>query len=149
MDIGMALVIFLNGASSSGKTSIGKALQDILEQPYLLLGLDTLFQTVPARWAGGSLGPFRHLGFEYLDMPSEDGQPVLGIGYGPVGWKILVGFHRAVAEIVRSGNRVIIDEMLLDEEVRDHWLDVLTPFQPLLVGVYCDLAVLEQRESQR
>ena len=82
----MASVIFLNGASSSGKTSIGKALQDILDQPYLLLGLDTMFQTVPPRWAGGTLGVFRQQGFEYLDMPAEDNHPVLSIGYGPVGW---------------------------------------------------------------
>ena len=61
----------------------------------------------------------------------------------------MVGFHRAVAEIVRAGNAVIIDEMLLDQAVRDHWLDVLRPFDPLFVGVYCDLAELEQRERQR
>ena len=61
----------------------------------------------------------------------------------------MTGFHRAVAEMIRSGNRVIIDEMLLDEKARDHWLEVLTPFQPLLVGVYCSLEELERRERGR
>ena len=145
----MVSAIFLNGASSAGKTCIGKSLQDILDQPYLLLGLDTLFQTVPARWAGGTLGALRHLGFEYLDLPSEDEHPVLGLGYGSVGWQMMAGYHRAVVEIVRSGNRVIIDEMLLDERVRDHWLNLLNPFRPILVGVYCNLGELERRERQR
>ena len=86
----MAQVIFLNGASSAGKTCIGRALQDILDEPYLLLGLDTVFRMVPDRWAGGPLGSFRHLGFEYLDMPPDDEHPVLGIGYGPVGWQIMI-----------------------------------------------------------
>jgi chloramphenicol 3-O phosphotransferase len=145
----VASIIFLNGASSAGKTGLGTALQDILDEPYLLLGLDTCLHMVPARWSGGPRGPHRHLGFEYLELPPEDGHPLLGIGYGPVGWRIMVGFHRAVAEFVRAGNPVVIDEMLLDGRVRDHWLSVLAPFQPLLIGVYCDLDELERREYQR
>ena len=35
-------IIFLNGASSSGKTSIARALQRRLAEPYLLVGPDTL-----------------------------------------------------------------------------------------------------------
>ena len=58
----MAAIIFLNGASSAGKTSLGKALQDVLNEPYVLLGLDTFFHTVPARWAGGPPGPIAILG---------------------------------------------------------------------------------------
>ena len=120
-----------------------------MDEPYLLLGLDTCFQTVPARWAAGPRGPYRHLGFEYLELPPEDGHPVLGIGYGAVGWRIMVGYHRAIAEIVRSGNSVVVDEMLLDERVRDDCFTVLAPFKPLLVGVYCSLDELERRERQR
>jgi chloramphenicol 3-O phosphotransferase len=142
-------IIFLNGASSAGKTSLGKALQDVLDEPCLLLGLDTCFRMVPDRWAGGPMGEFRKQGFEYLELPAEDGHAMLGIGYGPVGWRMMAGFHRGVAEIVRAGNPVIVDEVLLDERVRDDWLAVLAPFRPLLVGVYCDLGELERRERQR
>ena len=145
----MAAIIFLNGASSAGKTNLGKALQDVLDEPYLLLGLDTFFHTVPARWAGGPPGPYRHLGFQYVDFPPENGHPFLGIGYGPVGWRIMVGFHRATAELVRSGNPVVIDEMLLDEKVRDHWFEILRPLRAFFVGVYCDLDELERREHER
>lgn len=145
----VAPIIFLNGASSAGKTTLGKVLQDMLDEPYFLLGLDTCFRMVPARWAGGPPGEFRHLGFEYLDLPAENGHAVLGIGYGSVGGRIMAGFHRGVAEIVRAGNPVIVDEMLLDERVRDDWLAVLAPFHPLLVGVFCDLDELERREMQR
>ena len=140
-------IIFLNGASSAGKTSLGVALQEVLHEPYLLLGLDTCFHAVPQRWGSG--GPYRKLGFEYVTLPPEDGHPVLGIGYGAVGWRIMIGFHQAIAELVRSGNPVIVDEMLLDEQVRDHWLTVLAPFNRLVVGVQCELAELERRERQR
>lgn len=145
----MAAILFLNGASSAGKTSLGKALQDVLDEPYLLLGLDTFFHTVPARWAGGPPGPYSHLGFHYIDLPPEDGHPVMGIGYGPVGWQILAGFHQATVELVRSGNPVIIDEMVLDEKVRDHWFDLLKPLGTFLIGVHCDLDESERREYER
>jgi chloramphenicol 3-O phosphotransferase len=151
----MSRVLFLNGASSAGKTSIGKALQDVLDEPFLLLGLDTCLSTIPDRWGGGLPGPFRHRGFAYEDLPPDDGRPVLSITYGDIGWRIMSGFHRGVAEIVRAGNPVIIDEMLLDGKVRDDWLDVLGNLHPsasrrvLLVGVYCSIPELERRELTR
>src|SRR5215472_8491782 len=129
----MPKVLFLNGASSAGKTSIGKSLQDTLSEPYLLLGLDTRFAMVPSRWAGGPAGRFRHDGFAYVDLPPDGGRPVLGIAYGELGWRIMSGFHRAVAEMVHLGNRVIIDEMLLDARVRDDWLNVLADLNPMLI----------------
>ena len=63
----MAQVIVLNGASSAGKTTLGRALQERLAEPFMLLGLDTCFQMAPDRWAGGPEGEFRHDGFAYLD----------------------------------------------------------------------------------
>lgn len=142
-------VIFLNGASSAGKTTLGRALQDQLKEPFLLLGLDTCFDTVPAKWAGGPPGPYAEDGFAYTEMATEDGHPVLAITYGPVGWRILSGFHRAVAGLLQAGNSVIIDEMLLGERVRDDWLEVLHPFQPFLVAVTCEIEELERRERTR
>ncbi|HEU0241228.1 MAG TPA: hypothetical protein VFR11_18495 [Micromonosporaceae bacterium] len=99
----MAQVIVLNGASSAGKTTLGRALQDRLAEPYLLLGLDTCFQMVPDRWAGGPEGEFRHDGFAYLDLPPQDGHPTLGIGYGPVGWRMMSGFRREAGRTHRLG----------------------------------------------
>ena len=43
-------ILLLNGASSSGKTSILKALQDILEEPYVDAGLDKFLWMLPARY---------------------------------------------------------------------------------------------------
>jgi chloramphenicol 3-O phosphotransferase len=142
-------IVFLNGASSAGKTSIGSALQELTSDPFMLLGLDTCFAMVPPRWAGGPAGPLSHLGFAYHELPADGDHPMLKITYGEVGWRMMTGFHRGVVEIIRSGNPVIIDEMLLDEHVRDDWLGLLTPLQPLLVGVFCSDEVLARREKAR
>jgi chloramphenicol 3-O phosphotransferase len=74
---------------------------------------------------------------------------MLAITYGDVGWRVLAGFHRGVAEIIRAGNPVIIDEMLLDAKVRDDWMSVLAPLRPLLIAVACSEAELERREAAR
>lgn len=39
--------------------------------------------------------------------------------------------------------------LLLGEQVRDDWLDVLRPFQPFLVAVDCSIEELERRERAR
>jgi chloramphenicol 3-O phosphotransferase len=145
----MSRVVFINGASSAGKTSIGRALQDLTEEPFMLLGLDTCFAMVPPRWAGGPEGPMRHLGFAYETMPADEGHPMIKITYGEVGLRMMTGFHRGATELVRAGNSIIIDEMLLDRRVRDDWLEVLTPWQPLLVGVFCTDDELARRETTR
>ena len=46
-------IIFLNGTSSSGKTSIAKALQQILDEPYLHCSADGFFSMLAARYIVG------------------------------------------------------------------------------------------------
>ena len=46
----MSQVIFLNGISSSGKTSIAKAIQYLAQIPFLHIGVDTLIEMMPARY---------------------------------------------------------------------------------------------------
>jgi chloramphenicol 3-O phosphotransferase len=142
-------VIFLNGASSAGKTTLGRALQDSLDEPYLLMGLDTCLAMVPAEWSGGPMGAHRAQGFQYVDLPDENGKPVCGLSYGPVGLRMLKGFHLAVREFVQAGNPVIVDEMMLGPEVRDHWFATLAGLDVVTVGVRCDLDELERREIAR
>lgn len=45
----MTQVIVLNGGSRSGKSSIARALQDILPKPWLTFGVDVLNDALPGR----------------------------------------------------------------------------------------------------
>jgi chloramphenicol 3-O-phosphotransferase len=44
-------IIFLNGTSSAGKTTLAHAIQEESQQPYLLAGIDSFFAMVPEKWA--------------------------------------------------------------------------------------------------
>jgi chloramphenicol 3-O phosphotransferase len=43
-------VLFVNGASSAGKTSLIRAVQELVPVPYLHVGLDHCFASVPELW---------------------------------------------------------------------------------------------------
>jgi len=129
-------VIVLNGASSSGKTSIGRCLQGILSTPWLLLGVDDLIRAIPDD--GIEDGSLLHI--------SRTGQ----VDVGP-GWRSLeTSWYLGIAAIVASDTGVIVDEVLLDggrgqERVRS----ALGGTGVLWVGVTCDRDVARAREALR
>jgi chloramphenicol 3-O-phosphotransferase len=49
-EAGHGTIIILNGTSSSGKTSIVKALQNVLDEPYREAGIDKFIWMLPHRY---------------------------------------------------------------------------------------------------
>jgi chloramphenicol 3-O-phosphotransferase len=45
-------IVFLNDCSSAGKTSLAKAIQHLSEEPFLFVGIDTLFGAMPRKIVG-------------------------------------------------------------------------------------------------
>ncbi len=130
-------VIFLNGPSRSGKTSIARTLQDRLPDPFARLGVDdVVFPLAPPRWHGVDEG----LRFK----PHPEGGLYLHMGEN--GMVMQHAFHRVARAMVTPGLGLIIDEVLVDPRLLPHWLEVLADLEVFFVGVHCDLAELEQRE---
>lgn len=128
------MIILLNGASSSGKTSIVKALQDILEEPYLDAGLDKFLWMLPER---------------YLESPLWD--DVLGLAdrAGPVGHRLVAGMHQAIAALSLAGNNVIADHVLVEPDWLSQCISLFSSLPAFFIGIRCPLDVLEQRERER
>jgi len=127
-------IIFLNGASSSGKTSIVKALQDMLDPPYLDMGIDRFIWMLPKR---------------YLDRPLWD--DVLGeaVHSGPLGLILFSGMHHAIAAAAEHGSNVIADHVLVEKAWVDECAALFAEMNAYLIGLHCPLEVLEQRERER
>lgn len=144
-----ATLIVLNGASSSGKSSIAKALQDLWPRPLLVTGIDTYIAGWPRT---------------YLKYPSDDGEPagrtsglriVPGVGPAP-SWileagedfhKVMRLAHRAWATIRDGGVDQIVDHALFDDQLRRDAIDVLA--EAFWVRVNCDLSEMVRREAIR
>lgn len=134
----MAL-IFLNGVTSSGKTSIAGALQDQLVRPYCVTGIDDAFAMLPDRLHNNPDG-------FYFDRDERD---LVRLNFGQVGLACLKAHQRSVAAIARSGIDLICDEVILTEELRRDWHEVLDGVETAFVAVHCSLEELERREVRR
>ena|GEM_PF-519407 len=129
-------VIVLNGASSSGKTSIARCLQSMLTTPWLHLGIDDLIRALPDKGIeDGSL----------LSI-SEAGQVEVGRG-----WRALESsWYIGVASIAASGTGVIVDDVLLDGGAsQDRLRTAFGGLGVFWVGVKCDRDVARAREASR
>ncbi|MFN7982497.1 MAG: AAA family ATPase [Vicinamibacterales bacterium] len=120
-------IILLHGASSSGKSTLAKAIQRELDEPFLHFGSDFLSPGLPERRE--KTGPFQwwgHLRPRFFD-----------------------GFHRCIASLALSGNDLIVDHIIEFPEWRRELAELLRPFDVFLVGVHCSLEELERRERVR
>ena len=129
-------VIVLNGGSSSGKSGIARCLQQVLPDPWLTLGVDTLIEAMPPSLRSNDAG------IEF----TPDGGVAVGSGFREAEHAWIQG----VAAMARSGGRVIVDEVFLGgTESQARWLGPLGGLDVLWVGVRCDPAVAAGREATR
>ncbi|MEM1230872.1 MAG: AAA family ATPase, partial [Pseudomonadota bacterium] len=132
-------VIFLNGCTSAGKSSLARALQAALPTPYLLTGIDDAFAMIPMRY-------HKHPeGFRFV----RDDEGLVQLAFGDVGWQTLHAHQIAAAAMAHSGVNLILDEVVLNEALRSEWLRLLEGLPVHYVGVHCELAELERREQAR
>ncbi|MFJ9847148.1 AAA family ATPase [Kitasatospora sp. NPDC101155] len=131
-------VIVLNGGSSSGKSSLARALQELLPEPWLHLGADTMVAALPP-WllAGGE-------GIGGLD----DGDGTVEVG--PVFAALDAAWTVGVAAMARAGARIVVDEVFLGGAAsQQRWRSALEGLDVLWVGVRCAPEVAAAREAAR
>ena len=144
------MAIFLNGTSSSGKTTLAHALQGQLEQPFLHIALDQFRDGMPARFRGLN-SPAGSTGKRGLNVvPVIDAEvPYTRIEFGEMGLTMLRGMRRAMAAMLSAGNNIIIDDIVMEKDFLMDYLTVFNGLKLYFVGVKCPYSVIEERESNR
>ena len=140
------MIILLNGATSSGKTSIVRAIQDMSDRMWMQLGIDVFIDMVHTKFWGN--GAKASEGFLFTQSKNEKGQFVTEIISSPMGKKLAESIPDTVALLANRGLDVIIDECLFDNEI-ERYKETLQNHDICYVGVMCDLETLEQREKDR
>ncbi|MEY9876986.1 chloramphenicol 3-O phosphotransferase [Streptacidiphilus sp. MAP12-33] len=129
-------VIVLNGGSSSGKSTLVRALQIVLPEPWLAVAVDAFVEMLPP-----SL------------LASETGFTVAADGTVAVGAEfraLEAAWRTGVAAMVRAGARVVVDDVFLGGAAsQERWRAALTGLNVLWVGVRCDGVVAAEREAAR
>lgn len=131
-------VIVLNGGSSAGTTTVARALQAVLPDPWLTFGVDTFVDALPP---------------SLRDDPGGD-----GVSFGS-GGEVVVGpefrtledaWIAGVAAMARAGARIVVDEVFLGGAgSQRRWQRALDGVSVLWVGVRCDAAEAARREATR
>jgi chloramphenicol 3-O phosphotransferase len=121
-------VILLNGTTSSGKSSIARALQSEIDEPFWHFSIDHL----------------RDAGVLPLDR----------IRRGEFPWTALrdtffEGFHRSLPAFLGAGNNMIVEHIVETPEWMKLLVTLLDGFDVFFVGVHCPLDELERREVAR
>lgn len=143
-------IILLNGSSSAGKTTLARAIQVARAEPWFHLALDQFRDGMPPAYRGlnsppGSPG---HRGLNVVPVEQQR-RRVTAIRFGDVGRRMLQGMHRAIAAFAAAGNDVIVDDLFLEQDTLDDYLDALDGFWVLFVAVRAPLSVVEAREASR
>ncbi|MCL2408876.1 MAG: AAA family ATPase [Oscillospiraceae bacterium] len=117
-------IIFLNGVSSSGKTTIERTLQEQLIEPFYWTSLDTFIGMMP-------VDKFEH----------PDGGPVFHNAISMVP-------HTAKA-FSDMGLNTIVDHVLVNQIWMENCVELLHNYPVLFVHVTCPLEELRRREKER
>lgn len=141
-------IIFLNGASSSGKSSIVKALQNALPGNYLHIGIDKFLGMMPDKsndWEGETIRD----GFYWQKIKLKDGSPAFKISAGEYGRQINTAYRQTTAKLAAMGLKIIVDDVINGNEELQLWKKLLKPYKTIYIGVHCDIELLIRREKQR
>ncbi|MBI2972079.1 MAG: AAA family ATPase [Candidatus Aenigmarchaeota archaeon] len=120
-------IIVLNGTSSSGKSTIARALEKAFDGAYCRISLDEF---------GDELRRSRY--------PTLRGKPPPHV----LDYEI-ARFHDAIAALAAEGANVIVDHVLEEFRWSLSLAEALAAYDVTLVGVHCPLAVVETREQER
>ena len=146
----MANVIFLNGCSSSGKTTLALKLQQLLPEPYQHIALDQFRDGMPERVRGLNAPPHTEgaMGLNVVPV-HRDGIWMTEIQFGVYGERVLQAMRRSVATFSELGIPVIVDDLIFKAEYLRDYARVLDPEHTYFIRVHCDLDVVNEREGLR
>lgn len=141
-------IIWLNGTSSAGKSTIAKQLQEILPQPYLHTGIDHFLAAAPKQVYAYTAdnAPTSAEGWQ---LPFRDGRLIDVPRLGPVAYQLLAGMYASFATLAAAGIHLIVDDVIYDPQVFQLAQSHLAGSQALFVGLHCPLAEAIRREQAR
>ena len=118
-------IIWLNGVSSAGKTSISKILQNKLEDTYLHIQVDdfqNMFPTKHYMWTN-----------EFWDIAIP----------------MFSAFHHSIKAYYDNGVNLIVDHVLVNDEWKKECEKIFSNSRVIFIGVKCSLEVLQERVNKR
>jgi chloramphenicol 3-O phosphotransferase len=141
-----SILYLLNGATSTGKTSTAQALQDLLPNPNVLLGIDTFHLSIPPRKC-------------QLDNPDphyfkpvaykESGKRFCKIEHGKYIDQIDTARFQSLTCFLKQGIHVVADEIFWRKATIETFLKVLQGNSVYIIGMFVTDEEGERRSMAR
>jgi aminoglycoside 6'-N-acetyltransferase len=143
------MIIFLNGTSSAGKSTLARAIMRLSERPFLHYSIDHIinfwidekfvaFENEPKEW------------FFHDFTVDEQGNMSTHIIDGPNAVQLQWDMIEAWSVLIQKGYDLIIDEIVWQNDVFMRYVNTLCFANKVyLVEVACELLECERRESKR
>jgi len=122
-------IIFLNGPSSAGKSTLTKAIQQQMDEPFWHVSSDQFVEAhmlPPRRDEGGD--------FAWWNVMRP---------------RFFRAFHRCLPAIAGAEHNLIVDHVIEFADWMQELVELLAPYDVYFVGIHCPLAELERRERER
>jgi len=141
-------IIFVNGTTSCGKSSLCKAMQEaLLPEAFMLVGIDAIWGALPA-----SLRPLLKSG-DHIFVPRHskdpDGKVVFDGVPGPTLTSLYKAGNRGILAMLESGVNIVSDQFWFTREWRDDALAVFSNVEVIVIGVHVSDAEGARRELRR
>ncbi len=139
----MSKIILLNGAGSSGKTSIARSIQYLSKDQWLTFGVDTFIEMTPYP-SPGKDGEY----FTFV-LGENDRGSLMSVESKPTGDKLFGAMADFALLLANRENNLIIDEVLFNDQQLKSYVDKLAEHTVYFVGVKCNLPIMQEREYLR
>ncbi len=143
----MSKIIFLNGPSSAGKTSLVKEIQSLSDEFWLTFGIDDILDAMPDKYFGS--GEKAAEGFQFVLGTDKEGLSTTEIKVGSIGEKVSSLVPKIVKQLADNEFNVIVDEVIWEKKDLEDYALNLKNHEVYFVSVYCELPVMEEREKKR
>lgn len=139
-------IIILNGTSSAGKSTTARAVQAVMAETCLHLGVDHFQQTFPP----GLIGIGTTLTGELAGWQVRYSQNGLQeVRIGPLGYRLGEAMYRAAAGISDAGIHVVMDDVIWTRQMLATAVKILHAYPVYFIALDLSLAAAEKREQTR
>jgi chloramphenicol 3-O phosphotransferase len=140
------ILYLLNGATSTGKTSTAKNLQELLPGPNTLLGIDTFHLSIPPSKCQLEDPDDRYFTPICYD---ENGKRFCKIEHGEYIDQIDAARFKSIVAFLNEGVHVIADEVFWRKKTVETFLNALKGQSVYMIGMFVDEDEGERRSTAR
>jgi chloramphenicol 3-O phosphotransferase len=139
-------IILLNGTSSAGKSTVARAVQKLMEEPYLHTGVDHYQMAFPPNLVNidGTLDA-EAVGWEVI----YDAAGLQAVRIGPVGRQLIQGMYNMIAALADSGINLVVDDVIWDPWVLRTAVTTLYNYPAHFLYLDLSIEAANEREKTR